>query len=516
VTQTKIKNEYFIKYGLTREPFPNDIDDIFYITPELNHRIDLIRHLLEFSKQTLIITAPAAAGKSSLYNHLVASDDVTWAISKVVAREDMSSITLTHEAFRDSVIEDTDFSKHPINGLNNYLEFCDRNQKLPILLIDDAHKLVNETLNFIFQLTELKCRETFLRIVLFGNESLTDRVEDPIVHGTGTGILHSINIPPLSLEQTSSYIKYRLSACGNVSEFPFSQKDIKQIYKVSGGLPGNIDLLARQALQDPALFGGKYRNTLTYLRSRWLSPILKITIASIVFLSLVWYITSPELWIQKKPTNIVIKLPANKPLRSIIDAKEQQPTIEDNTGDSDVDTTIELSPITEPESTETTDEVPDPIIPPQLKQKLEPEMSIVLEQDRPEIIKPPVQAINKAPTTATVVNRGVKLLSKSYASMHGEQWLKEQSPDNYVLQLIGAHDQQTLVKFLQGQSSIINKIAMFTTYNDGKPWYVLVYGVYPNRDAAAAEVVSLSVKVKSYRPWPRSIASIHNDMDEKP
>jgi len=85
-----------------------------------------------------------------------------------------------------------------------------------------------------------------------------------------------------------------------------------------------------------------------------------------------------------------------------------------------------------------------------------------------------------------------------------------------VLQLIGAYDQQTLVKFLQGQSAIFNKIAMITTYNDGKPWYVLVYGVYPNRDAAAAEVVSLPAKVKSYRPWPRSIASIHNDLDEKP
>ncbi len=44
--------DYYSKFGLDTDPFLEEIQgDLYFITPELNHRTELIKHLLEFSQQ---------------------------------------------------------------------------------------------------------------------------------------------------------------------------------------------------------------------------------------------------------------------------------------------------------------------------------------------------------------------------------------------------------------------------------------------------------------------------------
>lgn len=87
-------------------------------------------------------------------------------------------------------------------------------------------------------------------------------------------------------------------------------------------------------------------------------------------------------------------------------------------------------------------------------------------------------------------------------------WLVKQDPKKYVLQLIGAYENETIVLYLRAFKNDEDKIISFTASNKGKEWHVLVYGLYDNRDQAVAAIEGLPTKAKLMAPWPRSVQSI--------
>ncbi|MBF8270492.1 MAG: AAA family ATPase, partial [Gammaproteobacteria bacterium] len=95
-------------------------------------------------------------------------------------------------------------------------------------------------LAFILQLNTLTYNETRFRFVIFADPGINAVLDDPRIKVATTGIIHSINIPLLTEAQTSAYLEYRLQAAGKINQYPFTDKDSNNIYKVSGGAPGKI------------------------------------------------------------------------------------------------------------------------------------------------------------------------------------------------------------------------------------------------------------------------------------
>jgi DamX protein len=50
---------------------------------------------------------------------------------------------------------------------------------------------------------------------------------------------------------------------------------------------------------------------------------------------------------------------------------------------------------------------------------------------------------------------------------------------------------------------------MFTTDRGGKPWFVLVYGDFSDRDAALKARAALPARLRQGGPWLREFAAIH-------
>ena len=90
-------------------------------------------------------------------------------------------------------------------------------------------------------------------------------------------------------------------------------------------------------------------------------------------------------------------------------------------------------------------------------------------------------------------------------------WLKQQSPQNWTLQVLGARDPETLIKFAR-QHKLGDDSAWFVTDLNGKPWYVLVHRFYANRDIARNAISRLPVKLRQARPWVKSLQAIHKSM----
>ncbi|MFQ5659384.1 MAG: AAA family ATPase [Gammaproteobacteria bacterium] len=507
--------EYYLRYGLERDPFPqNTPDEIMFLPPELNHRLELIKHLLEFSQQLLLVIAPDGAGKSSLYRHIAVNADAHWSVSQIIADDGMDANGLTQEAVQSGAWINTDHSAQPINGLNKHLEYCERNQRLPVLVIDDAHKLPIDTLDFIIQLTELKFNETRFRMALFGEEPLVEKLETPRIKASTSGILHTISIPPFTLEQASSYIEYRLLACGRITRYPFNDRDIRRIYKVSGGLPGKINLLARQSLQDPA-----FRHAQSKLNLN--TPGYTVRLFSLVFifiLVLSAYLAFTQQHLQGGTHTVKLTLPLKPPGKSYAaklpedesGSKKTYGVMAVEPPSSDAASAPETEAYAEPDSDNGAERLP--VLPPYAEAPVPLRISgaaPVRTQQKPA----------KQDLVAETGSEQVKTAGRTppvFPGIKGLDWLRQQPAESYVLQLMGAYDQDTIKKFLGEQPTLNDKLAAFSTSNAGKPWYVLVYGIYPNRDVAAAAIDQLPAAIRSEHPWPRPIAGIHRDIEKKP
>jgi type II secretory pathway predicted ATPase ExeA len=244
-------SNYFLEYGLEKDPFPVDvIDKNIFLTPEINRRLkNAKQHILEAQK-VLLVTSVSGAGKSLLAQKLIILKESDWRTGLICADVDMSSESLAYALIQQLLPEDNINIEQSISMLHRYLEHSYKESVRPVIVIDDADKLPKETLQFLFQLADLKYNEAFFRIVLFAHESINETIAKVGVKELAEGMIEYMSMPSFTLDQVPVYLKYKLSSCGNDIEIPFAGNDIEYIHKVSSGLPGGINTLSRKIMQD--------------------------------------------------------------------------------------------------------------------------------------------------------------------------------------------------------------------------------------------------------------------------
>ena len=99
------------------------------------------------------------------------------------------------------------------------------------------------------------------------------------------------------------------------------------------------------------------------------------------------------------------------------------------------------------------------------------------------------------------------------ALAHDEQWIRQQSPNNFTLQLISGYQLNTLRRFIKKHKLAHNELSYYLSYNkQGKAWHSLIYGSYPDLKSArnAAQALTRSSTIK--QPWIRKFSKIHGDL----
>ncbi len=88
-------------------------------------------------------------------------------------------------------------------------------------------------------------------------------------------------------------------------------------------------------------------------------------------------------------------------------------------------------------------------------------------------------------------------------------------PDRgYTLQMLGAREEKSVKAFLDAQAQP-ERFYYFSTIFKGKPWHVVVYGQYADRNSALNAVSGLPAALQKLRPWARSIAGVKADIKKK-
>lgn len=117
-----------------------------------------------------------------------------------------------------------------------------------------------------------------------------------------------------------------------------------------------------------------------------------------------------------------------------------------------------------------------------------------------------------APTTtiSTIANGS---LSKKVLSGNVTREKLLEAPEHfYTLQIVGSHNKKEIMDLIN-HNRLQTKTTYYQSTYDGKPWYVLLYGLYPTHKQALLALDKLPSGVNKYNPLVRSIASVKISMN---
>jgi len=442
----------------------------FYLCPPLAQRATLVRHLLAFSRQPVLVVAERGMGKTSLLEYLLRAAPENWSVSRVEG-EKLSGRPATAKR----VLEGFGLKPglRPISDgptlIKTILAEFGAN-RIAVLLVDDAHKLSPESLSLLMDLAPWEREEGGLHMALFCTPLIDTVLNTPELRPRLRQFVHRVELSPFTEQQTREYLVQRSAAAGREGPLPLSAAEVRQIFNRSLGVPRRINELARETLvqEDPQSLGLEEDLAHTAQRSHAGLDFSRAAAVVIVVLAIL------GLWVIRQPDDDSPELVLVPPISQADITENSQPA-----GGRKKDTPLatqapkQTSVQEQPQTAETIDPTPDPT---------------------------PV-----ARESMTAVTSGFR----------GPEWLQTQQADRYVVQLFASRDRKAVFKFLHEQNDRL-QLAWFSTTSRGRPWYAVVEGLYPDRGSAQTAVAKVQSVAGISRPWPRSIASIKEALKETP
>ncbi len=272
----RLEPVYQQQLGLTSAPFPPTHEDRFlYLDADRLQRLHMLQHLTDYSSLLLMVIGERGIGKTSLMDRFIKEARPEWRVCQVNANTMMDAGLLLYDIARGFGLPAPSQEHGALQEeLVAQLVKLRQNNWIPLLIIDDAHELPQDALEALFHLADVESGEgSLLRIILFCEPQIQTMLEQPAIQSLRERITHSIDIPPLTEEQTAEYLRHRLAVAGLATSSPFSMKDIHQIYRLSDGIPARINEAAHVMLSEglagraesPGQATGRFRPTPTHL-----------------------------------------------------------------------------------------------------------------------------------------------------------------------------------------------------------------------------------------------------------
>lgn len=94
----------------------------------------------------------------------------------------------------------------------------------------------------------------------------------------------------------------------------------------------------------------------------------------------------------------------------------------------------------------------------------------------------------------------------------GPDWLRQQSPVHYTVQVFASKDAQAVRRFMNSHR-LARQVAVYPFQKTGERWYGVVYGRFDSRAAARQALHDLPVEVQTGGPWVRQLKDVVGQLD---
>ena len=365
-----------------------------------------------------------------------------------------------------------------MQALQNLLARKVAEGKRVVVLVDEAHAMPLDTLEELRLLYNLQAgNQKLLHIVLFGQPELNGKLDQPSMRQLKDRIVHHFVVAPLSMQAIESYLMFRMRTAGYRGPTPFSPPAINLIGAATQGLMRRTNILADKALLAAFVEGvhsvnehhvqAAIRDTeLPLPRNAWNSKkISAITAAlfaaSIVLISLGWIPGKTNKSAEEKrgaaseaaAEHTPAKTPAAPPVQTV-------PTIEAVAAASGV--AVAAAPPSPAAK-------PDVVEPARANMEAKPEPSLALLHERLAATKQMLAGAGKGATSIQLY----------YTTAPGAQ-------------------KERVERFLARASGLgrLSEIYVLPIEINGSPGYRILYGVYPDTEAAQAGMEQLPQRFK--------------------
>ena len=92
-----------------------------------------------------------------------------------------------------------------------------------------------------------------------------------------------------------------------------------------------------------------------------------------------------------------------------------------------------------------------------------------------------------------------------------ESWIRLQAPDRYTIQLFANWTEASILTFIR-EHRLRPPLAYFRVARQGRPWYSLIQGVYPDAASAQAALKALPAPLRVMGAWVRSFGEVQKVM----
>ncbi len=239
--------EYF---GFREKPF-NIVPNPAYLYPSSKHKMALtyLEYGLSEGVGFILLTGEVGTGKTTLIRYLLRKIQPIMNVA-VIFNTNISSENLLRLILQEFEVEPAgDDKAQNIERLNLHLIERYSRKERNLLIIDEAQNLSHESLEEIRMLSNLQTEtDSLLQICLVGQPELKNRMQHPSLQQLAQRILVNYHLGPLSEQETTEYVRYRLKSAGGKNLDLFPGQVISRIYQESEGIPRIINILCDAAL----------------------------------------------------------------------------------------------------------------------------------------------------------------------------------------------------------------------------------------------------------------------------
>ncbi|WP_219266459.1 AAA family ATPase [Pseudomonas sp. Xaverov 259] len=505
-------------YQLSHDPFAPRVPGFKFFPAQRKPVLGQLHHLARYSQLLLVVTGPLGSGKTLLRQALVASTN----------KQSVQSVVVSARGAGDAagvlrqVAQALDVANAEPNAILKQVVQLGLTGQEVYLLVDDAEQLDESALEALLALAA-GTPEGRPHVFLFGESSLIADLEQ--ISGEQE-LFHVIELQPYEEEETREYLAQRLEGAGAGIEL-FTANQISDIHESSDGWPGTINQVARDALIEAMIAS---RSAVKRPKMGFTMPkkhVLAISAVVVVAVAAAWLIPGRS----KAPATAgapteQAQLPLGKPTPNVEFANSGQPTNLPMVGqpvmrgplaeaaggisEGDDGVPVEGSSATPPTVTTTAPPAGVPAGPAAAPvAKPTPAPTVATAKPAP-VAKPVAPAPVAKPAPAAKPAEKPAAVAKAAApAAAGSSWYSSQPTGNFVVQILGTSSEanaQAFVKEQGGQYRYFKKVL------NGKPLYVITYGNFSSRDAAESAIKALPAKVQAGKPWPRTVASVQQEL----
>ena len=536
MTRLHADDAFLSYYQFSHDPFAPRVPGFKFYPAQRKSVLGQLHHLARYGQLLLLVTGPRGSGKTLLRQALVASTNKQAVQSLVISGRDSTTYTDVlaqiargvgpHASTAEAILSRA--GQLSLTGQEVYL------------LVDDAGLLEDRALELLLALSAGN-GEGRLHVFLFADADLEARLNSLV---DGEAGCHCLQLQPYTVDESSEYLAQRLEGAGQSLDL-LTDEQLADIHERSGGWPGLINQIAHEVMVDSML---AHKDEMRTGNFSFRLPRKHVLALLVVFAAVagVWMLKSEApadlprdglavnadaQSVDERKTNFdvefssadgvqpqvaqpVIREPlamasVEEGLEEYAGASEGLPDAGENTPSVAVET-VAVVPLPLPTT-------PEPLVA-QVDGKVvvsggatnQVQPSGALADAAPVVLEPAV-AVARPQVLKPTPKLEVPAQAKSAATIApaGTGWYRSQSSALVALQILGTRSESNAKVFVKQHGSDYH---YYMKMHQGAPLYVVTYGVFSSRAAAQAALKALPAKIQASKPWPKTFASIQQEI----